>query len=90
MEKLITRTVTEYEHVFGRVKVGENGGEVTVIGSIIVDKKLGSRNLNKAITEFCKVKECDDKGVILLDVKEINKRYAMSVQKFMENAKAID
>lgn len=90
MEKIITRTVTSYEHVFGRVSVGEKGGEVTVLGSVMTDKKLGSRNLVKAISEFCKAKECDEKGVILLDVKEVNVRYGMSVQKFMDNATVLD
>lgn len=90
MEKLITRTVTTYEHVFGKVSMGEKGGEVTVLGSIMTDKKLGSRALNKAIYEFCKAKESDEKSVILLDVKEVNVRYGMSVQKFMDNATVLD
>lgn len=81
---LITRTITAYEHKIGTVNLKDDGtADVTITGIIVANRKLGSRKLKT---------ECESRGIEgnLLSINETKALYAMSIEKFLENAEIIN
>lgn len=81
MEKQITRRIKTYKYTF--IKVETEGGkvEITDKATVVFEKKLSKRGVEKYISDNAKLE-----GYVLSSVNESEAVYAMSLSNFLKYA----
>lgn len=82
MEKNIVRTIITYKHTFGVTARDESGNlTVEVIHEATLPAKLGDRKVKQYKQDNNIPKEA-----VLMSVEAVEQKYAMPLDKFIENA----
>ena len=82
--RMITRTVTTYAHIYGKVVFVDGKPTVEIAGEVTFPKKLGSRQWKKFLEE-----NNMDKDLQVITVEDVNTLYGCTLEKFLEIAEPI-
>lgn len=80
---MITRTIITYKYTIGTIEMVDGNPNVNIADVFTSPKKMGTRLI------YNYIKEKSLEGNKLLFVDEIEKKYAMSIDKFIEYADEI-
>lgn len=82
--RMITRTVTTYRHIYGKVVFVDGKPTVEIVGEVTFPKKLGSRQWKKFLEENGMEKELQ-----VITTEGVNTLYGCTLDKFLEIAEPI-